>query len=79
MPFSTPKEFAKAKEEIKRLGPSVYQHCRPMLTYLRLLRELGVTDPEGVLDYGSAVLTKFPGKLGMDECMYLHADLSGLR
>lgn len=67
MPFSTPTEFAKAKADLKKLGPSAVQNGHAMVTYLRLLRELGVTDTEGVLEYGSAVLTKFPGKLGMDE------------
>ena len=67
MPFSTPTDFANAKAELKRLGPSAVKHCKPMMTYLRLLRELGVPDPEGVLEYGSAVLTKFPRKLGLDE------------
>lgn len=38
-----------------------------MMAYLRLLRELGVPDPEGVLEYGSAVLTKFPRQLSLDE------------
>lgn len=71
MPFSTPTDFANAKAELDRLGPSAVQHGRAMVTYLRLLRELGVTDTEGTLEYGSAVLTKFPRKLGLDERTYL--------
>jgi hypothetical protein len=67
MPFSTPADFAKAKAELKRLGPSAVHHGHAMVTYLRLLRELNITDAEGVLEYGSAVLTKFPGKLSMEE------------
>lgn len=70
MPFSTPADFAKAKADLKRLGPSAVQNYRPMLTYTRLLRELGVTDSEGVLEYGSALITKFPRKLGWEECTH---------
>lgn len=67
MPFSTPTDFARAKTELKRLGPAAVKNCKSMMAYLRLLRELGVPDPEGVLEYGSAVLTKFPRQLSLDE------------
>jgi hypothetical protein len=67
MPFSTTDDLAKAKGELKRLGASATSNSREMLTFLRCLRELGVSDCEGVLEYGSALLARFPRQMSAEE------------
>jgi hypothetical protein len=67
MPLSTPADLANARDELLRLGPTARHNPRAMITYLRLLRELGVRDHESVLEYGSALIAKFRRKLSADE------------
>lgn len=77
MPLSTAEDLAKAHRVLLDLGPKALKHPKAMLSYLRLLRELSVPDFEGVLEYGTAMLSRFPRHMSQDEraitSQYVHA------
>lgn len=56
-----------AREQLHALGAKGHKNLPCMVTYLRLVREVGVKEPEGVAEYGSAVLADFKSKLRQEE------------
>lgn len=67
MPLSTAEDLAKAHKVLLGMGPKALKHPKAMLNYLRLLRELSVPDLEGVLEYGSCLLSNYPRHMSQDE------------
>ena len=64
---STCADLANARSKLHAMGPKGSSAFIEMNKYLRLVRELGVKDSEGVAEYGSYVLKSFRSKLQEDE------------
>lgn len=75
MPLSTAEDLAKAHKVLLDMGPKALKHPQKMLAYLRLLRELSVPNFEGVVEYGTALLSRFPRHMSQDERAIITHDL----
>jgi len=51
------------------MGPKASKSPTAMLVYLRLLRELAVPNFESTLEYGTAMLSRYPRHMNEDERM----------
>jgi hypothetical protein len=68
MALGTPADLAAARAKlITDTGKGILDTAT-RIKYLRLVRDLGVHDAEGVCEYGSYVLAKGARQLGSVEC-----------
>eukprot|EP00892_Ulva_mutabilis_P009155 jgi/Ulvmu1/6611/UM003_0248.1 len=76
MPLSTAEDLAKAHSVLLDMGSKALHHPKPMLAYLRLLRELGVPNFEATVEYGTALLSRYPRHMSQDERWQLHEEVA---
>lgn len=69
MPLSTASDLANAHKVLLDMGPKASKSPTAMLVYLRLLRELAVPNFESTLEYGTAMLSRYPRHMNEDERM----------
>jgi hypothetical protein len=72
MAIGTPADLAAARAKLVSNSSTGKPDETIMIEFLRLVRELGVSDPEGVCEYGSYVLAKCRGHLSAGECAFLN-------
>ena len=68
MALGTPADLAAARTKLVANAATGRKDAATMISFLRLVRELGVQDPEAVCEHGSYVLAHCKGKLSVTEC-----------
>lgn len=66
--MGTPADLAAARAKLIAQADQGILDAATRIQYLRLVRDLGVHDAEGVCEYGSYVLAKGARQLGSVEC-----------
>jgi hypothetical protein len=74
MVIGTPADLAAARSKLIGHASTGKIDEKTMIEFLRLVRELGVSDPEAVCEYGSYVLSKCRRHLSAGECAFQDSD-----
>jgi hypothetical protein len=68
MALATPADLADARSKLLAQSSSGQADVATMIDYLKLRRDLGVHEPEGVCEYGTYVLAKGSSRLKTNDC-----------
>ena len=68
MSLGTPADLAELRSKLTQQNSTGVKDAKTMISYLKLRRDLGVHDAEGVCEYGTYVLAKAKRQLKTTEC-----------